>query len=194
LHQKPNNSAFAGLFKIYSEKSAGDFLLYSPFPWEQNSSLGEFLRLQGLKYSSGSGRLGTMLSIPATITVWGCWVFSTQQYILSQYFRITGFHMKNLNLAKNHRTSYPSLSSIFDLQADFTYSARLPLFSDLSRSIENRREGMSNSALYHVIREHISETAPHLGCCCMRQEDRGLKLEIVPRRHQRNFSLWGKNS
>lgn len=135
-----------------------------------------------------------MLSIPATITIWGCWFFSTQQYILSQYLSITVFHMKNLNLARKYRTSYPILSPLFDLQTNFTHCACLPLFSDLSRSIENRGEGMSNSALYHVIREHISKTTPHLGCCCMRHEDRGLKLEMVPRRHQRNFNLWAKNS
>lgn len=102
--------------------------------------------------------------------------------------------MKNLNLARKYRPSYPSLSSLFDLQTDFTHSARLPLFSNLSRSTENRQEGMSNSALYIVIREHISETALHLGCCCMRHKDRGLKLEVVPRSHQRNFNLWAKNS
>jgi len=66
----------------------------------------------------------------------------------------------------------------------------LSLFSDLSQSIE----GMSNSALFQVIREQISETAPHLGCFCVKHKDRVLKLEIAPRRHQRNFNLQAKNS
>jgi len=53
---------------------------------------------------------------------------------------------------------------------------------------------MSNSALFQVIREQISETAPHLGCFCVKHKDRVLKLEIAPRRHQRNFNLQAKNS
>lgn len=72
LYQETRNSAFAAVFKIYSEKRT-HFQLCSPFPWEQSSTLGEFLRLRGLKYSSGSGHLGTMLSIPVTISIRGCW-------------------------------------------------------------------------------------------------------------------------
>lgn len=100
--------------------------------------------------------------------------------------------LKKLSSDRKYRTSYLSFSSLFDLQTDFTHSAHICPLSDLSCSIENRQGGTSNSALPHAIREHSLETAPCFGCCCMRHKDRRLKLEIIPRRQQRDFNIWGK--
>lgn len=143
-----------------------------------------------------------MLSIPVTISIWGwlgCFFFSTQQYMYYHNIFSIVWVLKSLNSDRKYRTSYLSLSSLFDLQTDFTDSAHICPFPDLPCSIENRQGGMSNSALHLLgsttllIREHSLRTAPQFGCCSVRPKDRGLKLEIIPRRQQRDFNIWAKN-